>query len=292
MDLATRIRVAKRDVFAAFEQSETKVFTLAEIRELVNHNREHWRLPQSTTGEEFLDVMFKLSPLKEVRLDFPNRPKPRYTWGEVSLFTLLHSLDPDACFCHYSAIYLHGLTEQIPKTIYLNVEQRMRGGGGTLTQGGIDRAFKNKCRTSKNFVNHKGRRIYLLNGGNTDQLGVTQLETSETASPVRVTDIERTLIDATVRPVYSGGVHEVAKAFKTAHGRLSVNKLVAYLRKLNYTYPYHQSIGFYLERAGEYRESQIDLLRQLPMHYDFYLTYQMDDPEYVSRWRLFAPKGF
>ena len=292
MDVQTRVRIAKGDVFAAFDRSEIKVFTLADIRELVNDNREYWRLSQWTSAEEFINVMLKLSPLEEVRLDFPNRGKLRYTWGEVPVFDLLESLDPNAYFCHYTAVYLHGLTEQIPKTVYLNVEQKMRGGGGTLTQQAIDRAFKGRCRTSSNFVDYKGWRVYLLNGRNTDQLGVVEVQAAETASALRVTDIERTLIDATVRSVYSGGIHEVAKAFETAHGRFSVNKLVAYLRKLNFTYPYHQAIGFYLERTGAYKESQISLLRQLPMDFDFYLTYQMADPQYVSKWRLFVPKGF
>jgi predicted transcriptional regulator of viral defense system len=236
--------------------------------------------------------MLRLSPLRQVKLPFPNRTQLRYTWGDVSLFDLLESLNSDAYFCHYTAVRLHGFTEQIPKTIYLNVEQKMRGGGGELTQEAIDRAFRSKCRTSKNFVDYKGRRIYMLNGRNTKSLGVVEIETDDTSGPLRVTDVERTLIDATVRPVYSGGVHEVAKAFKEAAGQFSVNKLAAYLRKLNYTYPYHQSIGYYLDHAGTYRASQIELLRQFPMEYDFYLTYQMDEPEYVAQWRLFVPKGF
>ena len=292
MDLKTRIRIARQDVFAAFEDSPTRVFSLGQIRVLLKQNRQHWRLQESATAEEFIAAMLRMSPLREVKLAFPNRAKLRYTWGDVSFYDLLQSLDSNGYFCHYTAVYLHGLTEQIPKTIYLNVEQRMRGGGGQLTQHGIDRAFRGKCRTSKNFVDYKDNRIYMLSGRNTDNLGVVGRETEETAEPIRVSDVERTLIDATVRPVYSGGVYEVAEAFREATGQLSVNRLVAYLRKLNYTYPYHQAIGYYLERAGTYRASQIALLRQFPMEYDFYLTYQMEDPQYVPDWRLYVPKGF
>mgnify|MGYP000533613284 CR=1 FL=1 len=72
----------------------------------------------------------------------------------------------------------------------------------------------------------------------------------------------------------------------------SINKLAAYLRTLNFTYPYHQAIGFYLERAGDYSDSQINLIRQFPIEFDFYLTYQMKNPDYNERWRLFIPKGF
>ena len=77
-----------------------------------------------------------------------------------------------------------------------------------------------------------------------------------------------------------------------AASRVSINKLAAYLRELNFTYPYHQALGFYIDRAGVYEETQIGLLRQFPIEYDFYLTYDMKNPEYDRKWRLYYPKGF
>ncbi len=59
-----------------------------------------------------------------------------------------------------------------------------------------------------------------------------------------------------------------------------------------YTYPYHQAIGFYLERSGGYSQSQLDLLRQFDIQYDFYLAHQMKEMDYNEKWRLFIPKGF
>ena len=108
---------------------------------------------------------------------------------------------------------------------------------------------------------------------------------------VRVTNIERTLIDIVVRPAYSGGVAEVLKAFERAREQASVNRLMALLQKLNYLYPYHQAIGFYLERAG-YSGTALDFIRQMPLNYDFYLAHQMGATDYVPQWRLHIPKGF
>ena len=56
--------------------------------------------------------------------------------------------------------------------------------------------------------------------------------------------------------------------------RISINKLSAMLKKLNFTYPYHQAIGFYLEKAGVYSESQIKIIEKFQRKYDFYLTHQ------------------
>jgi predicted transcriptional regulator of viral defense system len=188
-------------------------------------------------------------------------------------------------------MHLHGLTDQVPKTIYFNVEQPASGGGGKLTQEGINRAFQAKCRTSNNVITFRDVRICRLNGGNTHQLGVIDFKT-DSGEKIRVTDIERTLIDAVVRPVYAGGIGEIAEAFRIAADRISIKRAAEYLRKLNFTYPYHQVIGFYLERAGVYKASQIDLMRKFPIEFDFYLNYQIKNPVYNERWKLFVPQRF
>jgi predicted transcriptional regulator of viral defense system len=127
---------------------------------------------------------------------------------------------------------------------------------------------------------------------NTGKLGLTSMSIDNGTVPVRLTSLERTLIDIAVRPMYAGGISEVAKAYAAAVSTCSVNKIAAYLRKLAFTYPYHQAIGFYLERSGMYSDEQISLLDDFPTEFDFYLTYQMKNTEYRDRWKLFVPKGF
>ena len=85
---------------------------------------------------------------------------------------LVQSLSDEGYFTHFTAIYLNNLTEQTPKTIYFNVEQRASGGTGQLTQEALNRAFKAEPRLSSNVVEYKGTRIVKVNGRNTDQLGV------------------------------------------------------------------------------------------------------------------------
>jgi hypothetical protein len=132
--------------------------------------------------------------------------------------------------------------------------------------------------------------VCVVAGRNTSKLGVVVQKILPEAGLLRLTNLERTLIDLCVRPVYSGGVFEVAKAFELAKGRLSVEALVAMLKKLEYTYPYHQAIGFYLERGG-YGAGDIDLLRVMPTEFDFYLTHKMIKTDYNKTWRLHVPKG-
>jgi predicted transcriptional regulator of viral defense system len=232
--------------------------------------------------------------LTEFDFPFPSpyKQEVRYAWGKVSLYEVMQTLKSECYFSYYTAVKFHGLTEQLPKTTCLTVEQVNSSiSSGEMTQASIDRAFKGKPRTSTNVAESKDFRICIVQGRNTDKLGVVEQAVVPDAGPLRLTNLERTLIDITVRPIYAGGVFEVAKAFELAKEKLSVNALTAMLKKLKYTYPYHQAVGFYLERAG-YKSSLTDLLRNIPMKFDFYLTHQKGETDYVKAWRLFVPKGF
>jgi len=287
-----RIKIAKADIVKTFEEIPEKILKRADIDGILQENREFWRLRRTMTVDEFLKFLLGNTKLEKASFGFSNRKIIRYVWGKAALYELLMSLQPGCYFSHYSAMFFNELTIQIPKTIYVNHEQRAKSRGeGSLRQDRIDMAMKRAPRISKNFTEYDKRRIYLLNGKYTDNLGVIEMAGPE-GETVRVTNVERTLIDAAVRPVYAGGVYEVLNAYKMARGKVSVNKLAATLKKLDYIYPYHQVVGFYLERAGVYKESSIALFQKQEFRYDFYLMNQMKETEYSKRWQLYFPKGF
>jgi hypothetical protein len=121
--------------------------------------------------------------------------------------------------------------------------------------------------------------------------GVIEETLPDEAKPVRVTNIERTLIDIVVRPIYAGGVPAILDAYSRASGLLSLDRLVTTLDTLDYLYPYHQSIGFCLEHSGCYNAESLELFRSIPKMYDFYLDYQMENPGYSNEWRLYYPQN-
>ena len=65
-----------------------------------------------------------------------------------------------------------------------------------------------------------GSDIVQLSGKATDQLGVETI-TARGLPPLPVTNLERSLIDAVVRPVYAGGPKTLLQAFRAASGKLS-----------------------------------------------------------------------
>lgn len=290
----TRIQIAKRDILD-YLSNRPPILKLSDLKAILSSQRQFWRLAQRTNTKDFIEFLGKEGELKEIHFPFPHREETRYVWGEVSLLEVLLSLRPGCYFSHYTAVRMQGLTEQIPKTIYLNHEQHLKSqSAGGLEQGRIDAAFSRVARTSNNAVDFGHQKIYLLNGKNTNQLGVVEetvsYDTTDTVQ-VRLTNIERTLIDITVRPIYAGGIFEVQKAFQLAKDRVSVNALAAMIKKIDHTYPYHQAIGYYMEKAG-YKSTLLDLIRRFPMEYDFYLANQLGETQYIREWRLHVPKGF
>ena len=292
----SRIKIAKPDIVSYFDGLPTQVLRLKDVRRILSEQRGFWRLSTSTTSAQFIDFLEKYSKLKALEFPFPQRSENCYVWGDVPSLSVLLALKKNLHFSHYTAMRIHGLTEQSPQSIYLTDERKdpLKGQREEIGQAEIDQAFRRAPRISNNWVERDNKKIYLLNGAHTGHLGVVTMQINDddgSELQARVTNLERTLIDITVRPVYAGGIFEVAKAYELSKDRVSVNKLVAMLKKLSFVYPYHQAIGFYLARAG-YKSSQLDLIRRMPVEFDFHLTHELSETRYENGWRLFVPKEF
>lgn len=288
----SRIAIAKPDIVKVFDSLPSPILRRKEIGKILSEHRQAWRLTQSMRLDEFLSYLVKNAPLERVDLDLPYRPETLYTWRDVTAYQVALGVKAGSYLTHYTAMAMHQLTSQVPKTIYVNVEQRpLKYKAEPLAQERIDNAFSRATqRMTNNVVDFGKYRLTYINGKHTNQLGVIDIE-PRPKERLRVAGLERTLIDIAVRPAYAGGVSEVAAAYEAAKSRVSVNKLAALLGQLDYVYPYHQVIGYYLERAG-YKESLLKLFATKPIEFDFYLTYGMTETSFSKRWRLHVPKGF
>lgn len=289
------LRNSKAAIIKIIRESKVDVYTIRHIEELLEQLKELNLASKITTKVDLLSFLRENNILKETCLVFPNNKKVvRYTFSEreITPFKIALTVNSNSYLTHYSSMFIHELTDNVPKIIYTNLEQTPKytdDEDRILEQENIDMAFSKPMRTTNQVAQIQDTiySVYFLNGKNVDRAGVTTINYNNTK--INVTTLERTLIDITVRPAYSGGVNEVLNAYIEAKERVSTNKLVATLKKMDYIYPYHQAIGFYMERAG-YSERALSLLKKIPIKYNFYLTYEISKKTFSDRWRLFFPK--
>ena len=273
-----------------FETKADRAFTFSDLESIFLEHTHLWNLPHSMTPQTFLKMLLSKTKLRELRLRSSNYPTLlRYTWGtHASPISVALSVKKGTFFSHASAMWVHRLTPD-HKNIFVNKEQSEKHRNSSqLSQEAIHRAFRNQQRRSKLAYKYRDVTITVLSGKHTGRLEV-EVAKAPSDDDLYVTSLERTLVDITVRPGYAGGVPAVLEAFKLARSRVSVKKLLELLTKLDYTYPYHQSIGFYLSRAGYSEEDQL-AARTSGLQFDFYLCHGLKDPAFDHDWRIFLPR--
>lgn len=285
------ITLARNEILAEFSKASQKIYSQAQLANVLLHNRSSWHLAKGTTLLDFISFLTRHGNLKahKFRSKTYGREIIRYSWHATSPLELALSLKPRAYLCHGTAAMLHGLIKQGAKTIYVNAEQSVKPSNNSLpTQDGINRAFFGKQRQSNLIYTYNGLSFVMISGKNTNRLGVEE-SPGIASEALQVTNVERTLIDIVVRPAYAGGISQVYKAYRTAKDRVSVDRLLTTLKRLDYTYPYHQSIGFLMQKTG-YPVKSYAKLHALGLENDFYLTHALREPEYSQEWRMFYPK--
>lgn len=240
----------------------------------------------------FVDFLITEHIVEEKTIKLPKRTMTKYIFKDATKYEIALSINPGSYISHYTAVFLHGLTDNVPKTIYTNTEQYKKSLPSPLTleQVNIDRAFSRPMRKTNNIAKLEDFQVILLNGKNVNRLEVLDFSLKKDAREriIPMTSLERTLIDIVTRPDYGGGILEILNAYKEAKNKVSAGRLLSILKKFNYTYPYHQSIGFLLDKAG-YSESTLMRFDKIEKHNDFYLDYQIKERAYSTRWKIYYP---
>jgi hypothetical protein len=268
--------------------SGKRLFSPSDLTEILAQSRAESHLPKSLTKDKLLALAIETKTLLEIQLSvtYPLHTT-RYHVGKFTANELALSLRPGSYLCHGTAAFLHGVAANHPDFIYANQEQSPKEHSGSLTQAGLNKAFSSKQRQSNFIVSYEQTNIMLLSGKHTNRLGVQKI-VGTAGDVLEVTNLERTLIDIAVRPGHAGGTENVLQSYRRAIQKTSAEHLAEMLTKLDYVYPYHQAIGFYLQRAG-YDSELLVGLRMPGLKYDFFLAHGMKKTKFDEDWRVHYP---
>jgi len=152
-----------------------------------------------------------------------------------------------AAISHWSALHHHGLTEQLPRRVFVL----------TTTGVSIPRligAKRKERRSDKGYP--AGGTIYQFVQVKPERFfGIEETWVGETR--IKMTDPERTLLDGLMMPRYCGDFAEVMHAFQVRGPKLDLEKIIRYSLKLDAATG--KRLGWILEQQG------IDLNRLEPL---------------------------
>ena len=286
--LSKSLHLIKKSLF----RKQTHIYSFSDLSQVFSRGKQKWNLPKAMTTKKFIENLLHENVLGFLELDLGAEHFQAYYLFDSHPAYIVSKLINNTYISHSSALQAWGLTDVALNCIYINREQSeaKSSPSSSLNQTTIDQAFAKQQRQASMRSTFGQQEIILIRGRFSRRLGVVPFNFNA-KEDIFLTNLERTLIDCIVRPAYAPSSLEMVLAFRQAKKLISVALLAEYLYDLDYIYPYHQSIGFYLERAGNYLASDLEYFSSIKIEYNFYLDYGMDLKSYDPKWKIFYPSA-
>ena len=118
------LEAAKEKIRAHLKSVKGGVFTEANLSDMLAEHSREWGLTKRVSLRTFTEFLAEELSLRKVELRAEHyRRVDRFAWGEFSPYLMALSLRPRSYLSHGTAVFLNGLNDQLPKTIYVNQEQ-------------------------------------------------------------------------------------------------------------------------------------------------------------------------
>src|SRR4051794_34798906 len=106
-----KIQTATPAILRFFAHATKRVYHVHDLTRILAENRSEWQLAASTSIDEFIELLKAKGELWEIQITpgdkYPNaRQYTRYSWGEVSPYSIGVSIRKGAYLSHGSAIFL------------------------------------------------------------------------------------------------------------------------------------------------------------------------------------------
>ena len=151
-------------------------------------------------------------------------------------YEIAMSLVSPAAISHWSALHHHGLTEQIPRTIFVLTTTESSVPRVRSSAPGSSREDYEVRGISYRFVQVKPHRFF-----GTERVWLADAR-------VWITDLERTLLDGLAMPRHCGGFAEVLYGFDVGIEQVEIERVADYASRMDTSTA--KRLGWVLERCG------------------------------------------
>jgi len=227
------------------EENQVDIFRIKDLRKIFS-------------GYDIINLNFILREI--IDLEYTKIEQGKYCRNTFrNEYAIGNHLTFDAVIGYWSALNIHGLTEQFPNKVYVQT-------------------LKNKSNTEIFGVNYQFVKVrpHKMTGIIKTGVGTNQF---------KITDVEKTIIDCFDLPKYSGGFMELIRAFHKT--KLSSMKMIGYLQAVN-NRAATKRIGYLAELFDKKGFKQLIKFakKQKSKNYDLLDIYGLDEGKYNSEWRL------
>jgi predicted transcriptional regulator of viral defense system len=214
----TRASLGKTEAKFLSQVGAKRFFTIEEARKTLGHKK-------GDPTSQFLErlkrkgwiLRIKRGLYVTVPLSAGEETNPQVHEFQVAM----HLVSP-AVIAYWTALNHHGMTEQLPRTVFIATNHLVR------------HPPKEVLWFSYRIVSLRPQRFF----------GIVQQWIDE--SPFNITDKEKTIIDGLDLPEYVGGVGEITKALRTSWKQLNKEKLFKYALRMGNA-AVVKRLGFLLE---------------------------------------------
>lgn len=231
------------------------VFTIAEVEQLTGN---------SNTAYSLLDRLMKKGLMKKVRKNIYSAVNPVTGQIVATRYQIACAITDTAYISHHSAFEYYGLANQVFYELYVSSESKFN-------------AFEYDHMTYKYVASRM-------------QEGIVE---AKNTTGVRITDLERTVIDSIRDFNKIGGLEELLNCLEGIHF-LDEEKLLRYLEIYN-TQGLYQRVGYLLQQYQKEMQLSNDFIdcckEKIGKSRRYLLSETNQHNIYNSEWKLMIPEG-
>ena len=200
----TRASLGKREAAFITQIGKKRFFSIEDAREALGHDR-------NAPTSQFLERLIKKGWIMRIKrgvyvtvpLSAGEEPNP-----QIHEFLIAMQIVSPAAIAYWTALNYHGMTEQLPRTVYVATNHLVRYPPEDILW------FKFKI-VSLRPPRYFGIVKDWIDGGE-----------------FSITDLEKTIVDGLDLPEYVGGIGEIAKALRFSWKKLDTGKLFSYAARM------------------------------------------------------------